>query len=186
VPQEFTPTALRSTHAKISATIDHGKTRHAITIGKPVIEVYEFWRKFENLPKFMKDVRKVSTVSPTRSHWEIELQSGRDVVWDADITAEVPGQMISWQSVEGSEIETSGTVCFEKADGGRGTVVSLSMNYEIPGGKLAEWITFFGGEDPDTLVLTNLKRLKGLLETGEIATTEGQSSGRENAQTLHH
>jgi hypothetical protein len=52
------------------------------------------------------------------------------------------------------------------------------MNYSIPGGKLTEWTTLFSGEDPDTLTITNLKRLKAFLETGEIPTTKGQTSGR--------
>jgi uncharacterized membrane protein len=60
------------------------------------------------------------------------------------------------------------------------------MDYSVPGGKLTEFLTFFSGESPDILILTNLHRLKAFLETGEIPTTEGQSSGREIEQDLKH
>jgi hypothetical protein len=53
------------------------------------------------------------------------------------------------------------------------------MAYSVPGGKLTELVTLMSGESPQVLTLTNLRRLKALMETGEIATVEGQPSGRE-------
>jgi len=35
------------------------------------------------------------------------------------------------------------------------------------------------GEEPQVQIEEDLRRFKQLMETGEIATTEGQSSGRE-------
>lgn len=173
---------------KQSGTVDDNKSRHAITIGRPLDDVFKFWRNLQNLPKFMKDLDAVNMIGSQKSHWVVRLKSGRTVEWDAQITEEVQNQKISWASMEGSEVSTSGQVTFQKASGNRGTVVSLSMDYKIPGGRLAEWATFFTGEDPDTLAITNLKRLKQYLETGEIATTQGQPSGRtedQSAAALH-
>jgi uncharacterized membrane protein len=73
-----------------------------------------------------------------------------------------------------------GAVWFVEAPAGRGTIVRLSLNYSVPGGKFSEWVTKLNGEDPDSLILLNLRRLKALLETGEIPTIEGQPSGRED------
>jgi uncharacterized membrane protein len=163
------------------------KTRHAITIGKSPHEVFTFFRDFRNLPFFMKDLTSIQTISETRSHWTVQVKNGAKVEWDADITGELLGRSISWASVEGSEVETSGQVTFELAPGERGTVVSLAMNYTVPGGKLTEFALFFTGESPDLLVQTNLKRLKAYMETGEIPTVEGQPSGRdEDSETLKH
>ena len=55
----------------------------------------------------------------------------------------------------------------------------MNMDYSVPGGKITELIAKMRGEDPDSLAIINLKRLKAFLETGEIATIEGQPSGRE-------
>lgn len=160
-------------------TLDAAKSRHSLTIGRPREEIFQFWRQFDNLPQFMKDLEDVTILSSRRSHWTVRMKSGTSAEWDAEITAEIPGQLISWKSVEGSSVETEGTVSFEEAPAGLGTVVRLSMDYGVPGGKLTEWISFLRGEDPDTLAITNLKRLKQYLETGEVATTQGQPSGRE-------
>lgn len=157
---------------------------YAVTINKEPLEVFSFFRNFKNLPLFMKDLTAVEVLSKERSHWVVVLKSGAKVEWNAEIIHEVPGKSISWVSLEGSAVSTRGTVNFEKAPGKLGTVVSLMMDYSIPGGKLSEFALLFTGETPGLLVLTNLKRLKALLETGEVPTTEGQPSGRDEESTV--
>ena len=154
----------------------------AVTIGQPQNMIFDFFRDFSNLSTFMKDLKEVQILSKKKSHWVIQLKSGLKVEWDAEITAEKPGEMISWQSLKGSAIETMGSVWFSPAPGTRGTVVSLYLDFKIPGGKLAELATLMTGESPQALAFTNLRRLKAYLETGEIPTIQGQSSGREEDQ----
>lgn len=167
---------------------DDDKSNYAVTIGRPVEEVYSFYRDFKNLTYFMKDLKDIQILSPKKSHWVIELKNGLKAEWDAEITNERTNEMISWQSLEDSEVETSGTVWFRPATAGLGTVVSLTLDYKIPGGKVTEFFTKFVGEDPDTLAFVNLRRLKAFLEVGEIATIEGQTSGRgaDKETTLKH
>ena len=174
----------KSTQARIPLQ-DEAKSRQGLTIGKSPEEVFAFWRNFKNLTAFMKDISDIQVLSAKRSKWTVELKSGISAEWIAEITEERPGEMIAWRTVEG-QVDTSGSVWFVKAPADLGTVVYLSMQYEIPGGKLAEVFTQLNGEDPETIALTNLRRLKALLETGEIPTIEGQSSGREESpKTLH-
>ena len=86
----------------------------------------------------------------------------------------------------GTAVQTSGEIRFSEAPAGLGTVVELFMEYKIPGGKLTEIAAMLTGEDAKNLVANNLKRLKGFLETGVIATVEGQSSGRDKeSHPLH-
>ncbi|MGE3975419.1 MAG: SRPBCC family protein [Bdellovibrionales bacterium] len=165
---------------------DENKTRHAITVGRAPEEVYLFWRNFENFPRFMKDIKSVKTISPKLSRWKAELKLGPNLEWDAEVTEIIPNKKIAWASLAGSDVQTKGIVTFEKAPGDRGTIVRLSTDYTLPGGKITEWAAFFTGEDPDTLMLINLKRMKQVLETGEYATTEGQPSGREEQSPQQH
>ncbi len=155
------------------------RARHSVTINKPHAEVYEFFRNFKNLPLFMKDLASVEVKSPKLSHWTVQLENGLKAQWDAEIIAEQPGEMISWQSVGDSEVKQAGSVWFVKAPANLGTIVRLAMNYTIPGGKMSEIATRLMGEDPNTLMIVNLRRLKAYLETGEIPTTKGQPSGRD-------
>ena len=163
------------------------QSKFAITIGAPVGEVFSFFRDFSNLPSFMKDLKKIDVLSPKKSRWVVEITGGFKAEWEAEITSERLNEMIAWKSVEGSQVETSGAVYFRPAPEGLGTVVSLTLDYALPGGKLTEILTAFTGDNPDELANVNLRRLKGFLETGVIATIEGQSSGRDaDAETLKH
>jgi uncharacterized membrane protein len=56
--------------------------------------------------------------------------------------------------------------------------VKVVMEYNLPGGALTATLAKLFGEEPEQQIGDNLKRFKQLMETGEIATTEGQSAGR--------
>jgi uncharacterized membrane protein len=159
------------------------KSRHAVTINRTPQEVYSFWRDFKNLPLFMKDLAQVQEHSEILSRWTVKLKYGALIEWETQITRVEPGVMISWQSLPGSDVTTAGSVWFTPTNSGCDCVVNLSMDYIVPGGILTEGTTFLLGESPDLLAQINLKRLKAYLETGEVPTTEGQSSGREEDQT---
>lgn len=157
---------------------DNEKHEFSVTIGRAIDEVFAFWRNLENFSCFMKDLKEIRMIDSTRSHWTLELESGLQIEWETEIVAELPGRLISWQSLKGSEIKMEGTVSFLRAPADLGTMVLLSLAYKIPGGKLTEIVTRLTGEDPKNLILINLRRLKSYIETGEIPTTKGQSSGR--------
>lgn len=157
----------------------------SITINKPPDELYSFWREFRNLPRFMKHLESVTPLESGRSHWVAKGPAGEAVEWDAEIYNEKENELISWRSLPGSEFVNAGTVRFERAAGGRGTVVRVTMNYNVSGGRVTAALARLVGQSPEQLVAEDLRRLKQILETGEIATIEGQSSGRaENAHLI--
>lgn len=161
-------------------SIQEGERIHrSVTINKSPAEIYTFFRNFGNLPFFMKDLISVLVSSETMSHWVVQLEHGPKVEWDAEITEEKYAEMISWHTIGNTEVKQSGTMWFEKAPRDRGTIVRLHMSYTIPAGKLGKLATLLVGEDPDSIMLTNLARLKAYLETGEVPTTKGQPSGRD-------
>lgn len=167
-------------YGAIGRILDDKKNYRSITIEDRRPEnVYQFFRNLENLPYFMKGVLFVRAITPVKSRWGIQLKSGHKLEWDSDIIDEIPGVMISWQSLAGAEVTTSGAIWFIKAPRGKGTIVNLSLNYDLPSRKAAELTPLFTSEDPDSLAITNLRRLKAFLETGEIPTISGQASGRE-------
>jgi len=151
----------------------------SITIGVSPNELYIFWRNFENLPQFMEDLESVTPLDNTRSHWVAKGPGGKNVEWDAEIYNEQEGEFIAWRSLPDADVTNAGSVHFEEAPGGRGTYLKVVLNYNPPGGKAAQLLAKLFGKEPGQLVDSNLRRLKQLLEAGEIPTTEGQSSGRE-------
>ncbi|MEH2355648.1 SRPBCC family protein [Nostoc sp.] len=154
------------------------KVEKTVTINKSAEELYRFWHNFENLPTFMKHLKSVKVHNEKRSHWIANAPLGNSVEWDADILEDRENEFISWASVEGADIDNSGFVRFKKAPGDRGTEVKIVLEYNPPGGALAATVAKLFGEEAEQQIGDELRRFKMLMEAGEIATTEGQSSGR--------
>lgn len=150
----------------------------SVTINSTPKELFRFWRDYENLPRFMEDLESVTELDETRSHWVAKGPGGKNVEWDAEIYNEKENELIAWRSLPGADITNAGSVHFEEAPG-HGTYVKVVLNYNPPGGKAAALFAKLFGKEPGQLVEHNLRRLKQLVETGEIPTTEGQTSGRE-------
>jgi uncharacterized membrane protein len=148
------------------------------TVNRPPTEVYEFWRNLENLPTFMAHVEDVRTGGDDRSHWVVSAPFGRRVEWDATMTEEVPGRRIAWRSIQNADVKNVGEVEFVPAPGHRGTEVHVRIVYEMPAGKLGEAIARYFGEDPHQQLDDDLRRLKQLLELGEVVRSEGAPSGK--------
>lgn len=164
-----------------AAVLDASRARrveHSVTINHPRADLYRFWRNLENLPRIMRHLESVTVLSPERSHWKAKAPAGHSVEWDAVIINEVENELIAWKSVDEAEVPNAGSVRFGDATGGRGTVVRVVLEYAPPAGKLGATIARLLGEEPDVQVREDLRRFKQMLETGEVATTEGQSSGR--------
>lgn len=154
------------------------KVEKTVTINKSAEELYRFWHDFENLPTFMKHLKSVKVHNEKRSHWIANAPLGNSIEWDADILEDRENEFISWASVEGADVDNSGFVRFKKAPGDRGTEVKVVLEYNPPGGALAATVAKLFGEEPEQQIGDELRRFKMLMEAGEIATTEGQPSGR--------
>lgn len=154
------------------------KVEKTVTINKPAAELYQFWHNFENLPRFMKHLQSVTVIDAKRSHWEAKAPLGATVAWDAEIIDEQENHLIAWASVEGADVDNSGFIRFQPASGNRGTEVKVVLEYDLPGGVVASTLAKLFGEEPEQQIGDDLRRFKMLMEAGEIATTEGQPSGR--------
>jgi uncharacterized membrane protein len=154
------------------------KVEKTVTINKPADELYRFWHNFEQLPTFMKHLKSVTVYDAKRSHWVANAPLGNNVEWDAEILEDRENEFISWASVEGADIDNSGFVRFKKAPGDRGTEVKVVLEYNIPGGGLTAALAKLFGEEPEQQIGDDLRRFKMLMEAGEIATTEGQPTGK--------
>jgi uncharacterized membrane protein len=154
------------------------KVVRSFTIRRPAAELFEFWRNVENLPRIVKHPITITTISPTESHWVVSAPIGGDPVeWDSIIINEEKNKLIAWRSREGAEVGNAGSVRFEAAPGDLGTEVTVALEYDPPGGKLAAWMAKLSPEQPGRQVAEALRRFKALMEAGEIPTTEGQPVG---------
>jgi uncharacterized membrane protein len=158
-----------STEALINAKGDYVVGR-AVTINRPAAELYAYWRDFAKLGSFMDNVERVDVLDGTRSHWVVKAPGGRTVEWDARITEDRDGELIAWTSEDGADVANSGRVEFRDA-GARGTVVVATIAYDPPGGAIGKLVAKMFQREPAIQARRDLRRLKQLMETGEIATS---------------
>ncbi len=104
----------------IDATID---------VHVPVRAAYDQWTQFEDFPRFMQGIEQVHQVQPTRLHWVARI-AGVQREWDAQITEQVPDELIAWTSTAG--VRNDGVVTFEPIDETT-TRVGLRLDIEPDG-----------------------------------------------------
>jgi len=151
------------------------RVERVTTINRPVHEVYDFWKRFENFPKFMRHLVSVESLPNGRSRWRAKGPAGMTVEWEAELIEDRQGEWIAWRSVEGSGIQNSGSVRFSAAPGARGTEVRVQLQYSPPAGAVGRGIAWLFGEEPDQQIHHDLHRFKQLMETGEIPLSDGPS-----------
>jgi uncharacterized membrane protein len=156
-----------------------GRTLEAtVTVNKPAAEVYRFWRRLENHPRFMKHLESVVSMGNQRSHWVARVPMQGSIEWDAEVVEERENALLSWRSLPGAEVANAGTVRFRELPNNRGTEVRLRMEYAPPGGIVGAAL----GRLLSTLSVWQLKedlrRFRQLVEAGETATINDQPSGR--------
>jgi uncharacterized membrane protein len=157
------------------------QVQRAVTVNKPRDELFRIWRNFENLPRFMTHLNRVDvdeSTGGTRSHWVAKAPFGREVEWDSDVIEERENEHLAWKSLPGSVVESTGAVEFSDAPGGRGTIVKVTMEYHPPAGSMGAAIAKLLGEEPALQIKEDLRHFKQVMETGEIASVEGQPSGK--------
>jgi uncharacterized membrane protein len=153
------------------------RAKAAITVNRPVEEVYLFWHDFENLPQFMSHLQSVRVTGDRRSRWRAKAPAGTEVEWEAEIVGEAVNEFISWRSLNGSDVTNSGVVSFAPAPGGRGTEVRIELDYRAPGGKLGSVVAKLLGEEPSQQMREDLRRFKQVIEAGEVVRSEATPEG---------
>ncbi|MFN8109378.1 MAG: SRPBCC family protein [Thermoleophilia bacterium] len=128
-----------------------------IEVAAPVRAAYDQWTQFEDFPRFMEGVQEVRQLDDTHLHWRATV-AGDSKEWDAEITEQVPEQVIAWRAVGG--YRNAGVVHFESL-GGERTKIHLLLDHEPQGAaeKIGDWLGLVGRQAKD-----DLKRFRDLIE----------------------
>ena len=146
------------------------KIEESISIGRSPSELFRFWRRLDNVPRVMRHVIAVEEIGLTRSRWKADGLTG-EVQWEAEIIEERENELISWRSLEGSSVDTAGSVHFRPAPGDRGTELRVVLSYNPPAGRVGHTLAWLAGRDPASQVREELRNFKRLMETGTAAET---------------
>lgn len=151
------PRKLDSKAARVEVTV---------TIDRPRADLYRFWRKLENLPLVMGHLLKVQE-DGKRSRWLAKAPAGTVVEWEAEVINDVENELIAWQSLSGSDVDTAGSVTFVDAPKG-GTNLHVVMRYTMPVGPIGPALAKLLGSDPQKQMQEDLLRFKRLMESPAI------------------
>jgi uncharacterized membrane protein len=176
----FTPTGAR-------AVVPHQlglQVREAITVNLPPEDIYQFVRDFENLPLFLNRMKSVVVQDDRHASWSFVTSVGSTQEFDVEIFTDVPGKVISWRTVNCRFVDGAGAMRLEQAR--RGTIVHVSLQYMPTAGSIGGAISKLLGHDPELELKRDLRQLKQMLETGEIATTKRQPAGGYLRPSIRH
>jgi len=150
----------------------HGrKVTWSIHINRDPRDLYDHWRNLENLPKMMRHLKSVKPLGERKTRWEAYAPLGQTLSWDAEIVTDRAGEVIAWQSLPDSQVDTAGSVHFKSSANGDGTDLTVSLKYDPPGGKLVAKLAQLVGQGLEQEVDEDLRIFKQMIEIGEVATT---------------
>jgi uncharacterized membrane protein len=162
---------------------------HSVVIDRPAQQVYDYWRKLENLPNVMSHLESVTALDDRRSRWVAKAPLGTHVEWEAEIVNDKPGERIGWHSLPGATVDNAGSVQFESlagsaqgsaqtsgnqasgstVSGGQktgSTRVHVALSYRPPAGPLGAAVARMFGEEPSQQIAEDLQKFKQMFEAG--------------------
>lgn len=136
-----------------------------VIIDRPPEEVYRYWKDLRHLPRVMNFIKRVEPQEGNISHWVAQGPVGPAIEWDSEIVEDDPARVLSWRSLEDSELKNWGSVAFTPRKNDQGTELSIAFNFCPPDnmtGTIAKFLTGIENASLDQ----NLLNLKSQLEAG--------------------
>ena len=118
-------------------------TTQTIVVNRDPADVYQFWLRFDQFPRFMRHLKQVSARKDGTSHWKAYGPGGQLYEWDAETVQSRPNELIAWRSLPGGDVQNEGSA-----------VATLL------------------GREPGQEVREDLRRFKQVVETGEVVHSD--------------
>jgi uncharacterized membrane protein len=160
-------TAIELQRARLNPLADGIVVNQTVTVQRTPGEAYSFFRDLENLPRFMDHLESVVETNG-RSRWRARGPLGTNIEWEAEVIEDRPAELIAWRSLPGADVPNRGQVRFRPAPGGQGTEIEVALAYDPPMGAVSAAVAKLFGQEPSQAVSADLRRLKQMLETGEV------------------
>ncbi len=164
---------------RTARTLDFGGyqvTGRTVTIAADPALIHDHFRDPARLNTILGSDLRVEPAAGDHLVWVLATPS-RDIRVETAPVHDRPGEMRAWRSVEGAELDVEIKVQLREAPAGRGTEVEAHVAYRPKWGLAGHLAARLRGIDPKAQGRQALKRLKMLLETGEIATARNRRPG---------
>ncbi|WP_089158064.1 SRPBCC family protein [Micromonospora sp. NBS 11-29] len=149
-----------------------------ITVDRPVDAVIGFWTDRERLDRGLAEWATLEQIDDERWRCVAADPAGGSAGWRAEITVEGPGRL-SWRTTAGPVVQR-GRIELVAAPQDRGTEIRAELRWRS--GPVRRAVGLVGGDEPDLALRTALRRIKSLIETGQVLDTRHDPSGRSPRQ----
>ena len=154
-----------------------------MTLDAPIETVFGFWSAYENFPRFMSRVLEVRpSARPGQSHWRVEGPAGIPIEFNAEVTQNIPNQVLAWRTMPDSAVAHAGIVRFEPTPDQR-TRVHVRFSYDPPGGWFGHVAAAAFSVDPKSSFDADLTRMKTMIETGRPAHDAAAPTPEESSRS---
>ncbi len=154
--------------AKKAGWTSAAKAPRAVSVNADRDTVWAVLREVERWPSFMVNIKAAKAEGDRLTF--TSAGPGGPVETVATITEDLPRERFAWESVEGSKVPNRGRIELRDAAGGRGTEIHALIAYQPPGGSLGRYAAKLTQQEPGIQTRRDLKRLKSLIEAGEVST----------------
>lgn len=153
------------------------RVESAVTIARPPTEVYQFLRNPHNIPRFATHIAAIEDLGGGQFRATARDESVKP--WELFIDYDEQSRAILLHHAMDARQRL--TILLDEAPGGRGTELKVAFDVKRERKALHRILSAIAGDDPDTQLRAVLRRLKMLLEAGEVVTVEGQPMGHGRA-----
>ena len=168
----------RRTRQSLPVTRGAGRaTMRGVTINRPPEAVYRFFRDLPRLAAALEPSPRVTEVDDRRSRWEAGGPTETAVAYTVEILSDELEKVLAWQVTDGP-VPHEGEIEFALAPADRGTEVRVSLRYRQRGGRLAATAARVTGDEPDQVLRTSLRRIKQVLECGEVPVSDDEPAAQ--------
>ncbi|MEU8181426.1 cyclase [Micromonospora sp. NPDC049044] len=152
--------------------------RRGVTVDRSRDGVIDFWTDRERLDRALAGWATLEQLDDRRWRCVARDRAGGATEWRAEITVDGPGTL-RWRVEDGSAPQ-EGRIELADAPQGRGTEIRAELRYRS--GPVRRVLGLVGGDDPDLALRDTLRRVKSLIECGQVLDTRDDPSGRSPRQ----
>lgn len=158
----------------------NARVRRSLSIDAAPGALLEAWRDPDVQAQVMAPLATFVSGDARLMRWRIDLPLDRIAeVESRETHLDSASSRYSSRTVQRPRVTADLEFSVRPAPADFGTEATLAADYALPGGVLADAAARLFGAAPDLLAGTVLRRLKALIETGEIPTLRGNPSARE-------
>ncbi len=118
----------------------------------------------------MKHLASVVEKDNRNSYWVARVPENLvKIGWEAQITCDEPGKLISWKSLKGSTVDNEGRLSFLDTPEEKGTIINAVISYKLTVNGTGEGLAKLFTPIFEKLIQNDIENFKTYIESGQVS-----------------